>query len=278
MSEDTIEALGEIIGKIQAACDEKHGWIKDKEVAHWLVDNICNRIVFAQGQLIYGTGEPAGCAGVEEKKDFVLFNKYKIEHSDGTPLKGKSYFVLRLDSENPDEKARVSAAMRVYLGKDQDQAIKMLHKVHDWLGNVIRDGKCDDHCSECIGASDLADDVWDVLHPEGVPVDEERPAACPVMGKPCPMKNNNKVKPDDSSLIPSVYSRFVELLGDELGVDENMISDDASFVDDFGADSLDRVELVMATEEEFGISIPEEDVKNIKTFGQAIEYLKSRGL
>lgn len=262
MNQNPIEALGEIIGKIHAACDEKHGWIKDREVADWLVDNIANRIVVVQNQISNSADEPdSGCAGTVEKKDFVLFDKYRIEHTDGTPLEGKRYFVLRLDSEKPEEKARVSAAMSAYLGKEPDRAIQMLHKVHDWLGMVIRDGKCDDHCSECIGASDMADDVWDVLHPEGVPIDKKLETA---------------QKQEAVSPVPSVVRRFHDLLCDQLGVNEYKISDDASFVDDLGADSLDCVEILMAAEEEFGIAIPEEDAENIKTVGQAIEYLKSR--
>lgn len=47
-----------------------------------------------------------------------------------------------------------------------EKAIEMLDRVHNWLGELIRDSKCDDHCSKCIGASDLADDIWDVLHLE----------------------------------------------------------------------------------------------------------------
>ena len=46
-----------------------------------------------------------------------IYNKYKIEHTDGTPLKGKKYFVLRLDSDDPIEAARVARAMRAYEGK-----------------------------------------------------------------------------------------------------------------------------------------------------------------
>ena len=46
--------------------------------------------------------------------DGKIYNKYKIEHTDGTPLKGKRYFVLRLDSDSPEEAARVAAAMRAY--------------------------------------------------------------------------------------------------------------------------------------------------------------------
>lgn len=49
--------------------------------------------------------------------DGRIYNKYRVEHTDGTPLKGKNYFVLRLDSDNPAEAARVTAAMRVYKGR-----------------------------------------------------------------------------------------------------------------------------------------------------------------
>ena len=49
--------------------------------------------------------------------DGKMYNKYKIEHTDGTPLKGKKYFVLRLDSDDPIEAARVDAAMRAYKGR-----------------------------------------------------------------------------------------------------------------------------------------------------------------
>ncbi len=54
------------------------------------------------------------------------------------------------------------------------------------------------------------------------------------------------------------------------------IRNDASFIDDLGADSLDIVDMVMKLEEEFGISIPDEDLDKIKTVGDAIEYIKSK--
>lgn len=79
------------------------------------------------------------------------------------------------------------------------------------------------------------------------------------------------------SPVPDVVLRFHDLLREQLGVNECQLSDDASFVDDLGADSLDLVEVLMAVEEEFGICIAMEDAENIKTVGQAIEYLKSRG-
>jgi acyl carrier protein len=62
---------------------------------------------------------------------------------------------------------------------------------------------------------------------------------------------------------------------EQLGVDEEEVTPDASFVDDLGADSLDTVELVMAFEEEFGIEIPDEDAEKITRVKEAIEYIES---
>jgi acyl carrier protein len=60
---------------------------------------------------------------------------------------------------------------------------------------------------------------------------------------------------------------------DQLGADEDDVTEDASFVDDLGADSLDIVELVMALEEEFGVSIPDEQAEKIKTVGDAVDFI-----
>jgi len=62
---------------------------------------------------------------------------------------------------------------------------------------------------------------------------------------------------------------------DQLSVEEDDVTEDASFVDDLNADSLDIVELVMALEEEFGISIPDEEAENIKSVGDAVNYISS---
>ena len=62
----------------------------------------------------------------------------------------------------------------------------------------------------------------------------------------------------------------------ELGVDPEKVTNDASFVDDLGADSLDTVELVMAFEEEFTIDIPDEDAEQMRTVGEAIAYMEKR--
>jgi len=67
--------------------------------------------------------------------------------------------------------------------------------------------------------------------------------------------------------------RIKKIIVDQLGVDEGKITEDSSFVDDLGADSLDIVELIMAFEEEFDIEIPDEDAEKMKTVGDAVKYL-----
>ena len=73
----------------------------------------------------------------------------------------------------------------------------------------------------------------------------------------------------------STFDKVKELIIDKLGVEEEKISSEASFVDDLGADSLDTVELIMQLEEEFGIEIPDEDAEKITTVQAAIDYLDS---
>jgi len=67
--------------------------------------------------------------------------------------------------------------------------------------------------------------------------------------------------------------RIKKIIVDQLGVDEGKITEDSSFIDDLGADSLDIVELIMAFEEEFDIEIPDEDAEKMKTVGDAVKYL-----
>ena len=71
----------------------------------------------------------------------------------------------------------------------------------------------------------------------------------------------------------SVDERVRKLICEQLGVKEEEVKDEASFVDDLGADSLDTVELVMALEEEFEIEIPDEEAENITTVKEAIDYI-----
>lgn len=72
----------------------------------------------------------------------------------------------------------------------------------------------------------------------------------------------------------SIEERVKEIIIDQLGVTEEEVKDAASFIDDLGADSLDTAELVMAFEQEFGISIPDEEAEKIKTVAQAIDHVK----
>jgi acyl carrier protein len=73
-------------------------------------------------------------------------------------------------------------------------------------------------------------------------------------------------------------SKVREIIINELGVEPEKVTPEASFVEDLGADSLDTVELVMAFEEEFGIEIPDEDAEQLQTVGDAIKYLKEKGV
>lgn len=72
-----------------------------------------------------------------------------------------------------------------------------------------------------------------------------------------------------------LFQSIKSMIVDQLGVDESIISMDSSFVDDLNADSLDMVELVMAMEQEFDISIPDEVAEKVATVGDAVEYIKS---
>lgn len=71
----------------------------------------------------------------------------------------------------------------------------------------------------------------------------------------------------------SVAEKVKSIIAEQLSVDEEEVTNDASFVDDLGADSLDVVELVMAFEEEFGIEIPDDDAEKITKVKDAIEYI-----
>jgi acyl carrier protein len=74
----------------------------------------------------------------------------------------------------------------------------------------------------------------------------------------------------------AVADQVKKIIVEQLGVDEEEVTPDASFVDDLGADSLDTVELVMKFEEEFDVEIPDEDAERMRTVGEAIAYLKGK--
>ena len=71
-----------------------------------------------------------------------------------------------------------------------------------------------------------------------------------------------------------MLDKIKTIVANQLGVDEAQVTEDASFIDDLGADSLDTVELIMAFEEEFDVEIPDEDAQNIKTVKDVIADLE----
>ena len=68
----------------------------------------------------------------------------------------------------------------------------------------------------------------------------------------------------------------IDIVVKQLGVSESQVTEDARFIEDLGADSLDQVELVMALEEVFGSDIPDEDAEKLQTIGDAIRYIESK--
>jgi len=73
----------------------------------------------------------------------------------------------------------------------------------------------------------------------------------------------------------SIFESVQNILVEQLGVDADIITMESNFIDDLNADSLDIVELVMAMEQEFGISIPDEEAERIKSVGDAVEFIKA---
>ena len=73
-----------------------------------------------------------------------------------------------------------------------------------------------------------------------------------------------------------ISSRVKKIIVDKLGVEESAVTNEASFTNDLGADSLDTVELIMEFEKEFDITIPDEDAEKMQTVGDAIEYIQKQ--
>jgi acyl carrier protein len=75
----------------------------------------------------------------------------------------------------------------------------------------------------------------------------------------------------------ALEDKVKDIIVEQLGVNAEQVTPEASFIEDLGADSLDTVELVMAFEEEFGAEIPDEDAEKLTTVGAVITYLKEKG-
>ncbi|MBP9854288.1 MAG: acyl carrier protein [Candidatus Omnitrophica bacterium] len=75
----------------------------------------------------------------------------------------------------------------------------------------------------------------------------------------------------------AVEEKIKSIIAEQLGVKEEEVTPEASFIDDLGADSLDTVELIMALEEEFSVEIPDEDAEKMTTVGDAIKYINEKG-
>ena len=71
-----------------------------------------------------------------------------------------------------------------------------------------------------------------------------------------------------------VFDKVKEIIVEQLGVAENAVTEEASFIDDLGADSLDIVELIMSLEEEFDMEIPDADAEKVVTVGDVVDYIK----
>lgn len=74
--------------------------------------------------------------------------------------------------------------------------------------------------------------------------------------------------------VDNILDKVIDIVAEELAVDRDEVTEDSSFIEDLGADSLDVVELVMAFEEEFDVEIPDEDAEDIRTVEDAVSYLE----
>ncbi len=87
-------------------------------------------------------------------------------------------------------------------------------------------------------------------------------------------RTRNREKDQGNIKMSDIAERVKKIVVEHLGVETEKVADNASFIDDLGADSLDTVELVMAFEEEFGVEIPDDAAETILTVGDAVKFLE----
>jgi acyl carrier protein len=104
----------------------------------------------------------------------------------------------------------------------------------------------------------------------------QEPAEKPLASRRRLGQLNTSAAENEGRLMSDIAERVKKIVVEHLGVDEAKVTENASFVDDLGADSLDTVELVMAFEEEFGTEIPDEAAEKITTVKDAIAYIEAR--
>jgi acyl carrier protein len=85
------------------------------------------------------------------------------------------------------------------------------------------------------------------------------------------------VRAGRETMAEDIDQKVIEIVSEQMGVDKSEITRETHFINDLNADSLDTVELVMEFEDEFELSIPDEEAEKIQTVGQAIDYIKQHG-
>jgi acyl carrier protein len=104
---------------------------------------------------------------------------------------------------------------------------------------------------------------------------EWRNSPCAALERCQKSQFHQRVNPVEVRVMSDVAERVKKIVVEHLGVDESKVTDNASFIDDLGADSLDTVELVMAFEEEFGCEIPDDAAEKIVTVKDAVNFIDS---
>ena len=100
----------------------------------------------------------------------------------------------------------------------------------------------------------------------------------PVLISALPTKQPNQLKPTQKIAMAekSIEEKVKDIIVEQLGVNPEQVTTNASFIEDLGADSLDTVELVMAFEEEFSVEVPDEDAEKLQTVGDVVKYIEEK--